>query len=165
MTLKRARVRFEGAMRFVASNEDGRSIVLDDRDGGGGPSPLEGLLGSLASCTAMDVISILVKKRQEVTGYEIDVVADQRDEYPKIFRRIDLVHELTGPALDEVAVRRAIFLSATKYCPVSAMLSAGPTEIHHRFRMRVVPPDAGEGAEIEDTVIVTGPYRSTEPVD
>jgi putative redox protein len=165
VTLKTARVRHEGALRFVAANDVGMSVVLDDRGGGAGPSPLEGMLGSLAACTAMDVISILVKKRQRVANYEIDVVADQRDDYPKIFRRIDLTHELEGPALDETAIRRAIFLSATKYCPVSAMLSAGPTELHHRFRMRLAPEDGGEGVEREDEVIVTGPYRSTEPVD
>ena len=159
MALKRALVTWGGAMRFTGSNDDGRTLVLDDRDGGGGPSPLQGMLMSLAACTAMDVISILVKKRQQVSAYEVEVEGDQREAYPRIFPRIDLVHVLTGP-LDETAVRRAIFLSATKYCPVSATISAGPTEMHHRFRLVRPGEDPHEGE-----VIVTGPYRSVDPVE
>jgi len=159
MTLKRALVTWNGAMRFTGSNDDGRTLVLDDRDGGGGPSPLQGMLMSLGACSAMDVISILTKKRQQVTSYAVEVEGDQREAYPRIFPRMSVTHVLSGPALDETAVRRAIFLSATKYCPVSATISAGPTEVHHRFR---IVRSGSEPAEGE--VIVTGPYRSMEPV-
>ena len=165
MMLKRALVTWNGAMRFTGSNDDGRTLVLDDRDGGGGPSPLQGLLMSLAGCSAMDVISILEKKRQRVTSYAVEVEGDQREAYPRIFPRMTITHVLEGPALDEVAVRRAIYLSATKYCPVSATISAGPTEIHHRFRIiRSAVPD-GEAREAEGEVVVTGPDRSVDPVE
>jgi len=163
--LKRALVTWNGAMRFTGSNEDGRTLVLDDREGGGGPSPLQGLLMSLGACSAMDVISILAKKRQQVTSYAVEVEGDQREAYPRIFPRMSVTHVLTGPALDETAVRRAIFLSATKYCPVSATISAGATEIHHRFRIiRSATADV-EARETEGEVIVTGPYRSVGPVE
>ena len=159
MALKRALVRWDGAMRFTGSNDDGRTLVLDDAEGGGGPSPLQGMLMALGACTAMDVISILVKKRQRVDAYRVDVEGDQREDYPRIFPRLDVVHVFEGP-LDETAVRRAIFLSATKYCPVSATISAGPTELHHRF----VITRPGE-EPVDGEVIVTGPYRSIDPVD
>ncbi|HET7726870.1 MAG TPA: OsmC family protein [Candidatus Limnocylindrales bacterium] len=163
--LKRALVTWNGAMRFTGSNDDGRTLVLDDRDGGGGPSPLQGLLMSLAGCSAMDVISILEKKRQRVTSYAVEVEGDQREAYPRIFPRMTVTHVLDGPKLDEVAVRRAIFLSATKYCPVSATISAGPTEIHHRFRITRGATADGEARELEGEVVVTGPYRSVDPVE
>jgi hypothetical protein len=66
------------------------------------------------------------------------------------------MHELSGPLVTEEALQRCIELSATKYCPVSAMLSAGATEIHHRYRIRRTGP---EPLEAEGEVIVTGPYR------
>jgi putative redox protein len=88
--------------------------------------------------------------------YEIHVTADQRDGYPQVFTRIDVVHELEGPAVEVAALRRCIELSATKYCPVSAMLSAGATEIHHRYHLiRTGPDPLDESGE----VLVTGPYR------
>ncbi len=83
----------------------------------------------------MDVVSILAKKRQAFERYEIHVRGDQRDGYPQVFTRIDVVHELEGPAVDVVALRRSIELSATKYCPVNAMLAAGATEIHHAYHL------------------------------
>jgi putative redox protein len=106
----------------------------------------------------MDVISILKKKRQVVTGYEVSVTADQRDAQPAIYTRADVVHLVEGPAVDEAAVRRAIELSATKYCSVGAMLSAGTVEIHHRYR--IVGP--GGADPIEGEVMVAGPHADDE---
>ena len=79
----------------------------------------------------------------------------QRDEYPQVYSEIVVTHELEGPGLSEAAVRRAIELSATKYCPVNAMIAAGATTVHHRYRIRTAaadPPNEGE-------VLSTGPYR------
>ena len=84
----------------------------------------------------MDVIGILAKKRQEISAYRIEVSGSQRDEYPQVYSEIVVTHDLEGPGLSEAAVRRAIELSATKYCPVSAMIAAGATTIHHRYRIR-----------------------------
>ena len=109
----------------------------------------------------MDIVSVLAKKRQVITTYEIDVRAEQRDEYPQVLTRIDITHILEGTVLLEAAVRRAIELSASKYCPVNAMLSAGATEVHHRFRMRCT---GAEPKEAEGEVMVTGPDRRPDIV-
>lgn len=152
MPVKSIRVTHAGAMRFDARNDLGHRLTMDDAEGGAGPSPIQTLLAALAGCAGMDVISILAKKRQEVSGYSIETTADQRDEYPRVFTRMDVVHVVEGPALDTTAVRRAIELSALKYCPVSAMLCAGTVELHHRYR--VLRPD---GTVDEGEVVVRGP--------
>ncbi len=143
-------------MRFVASTGTKRTLVYGDEAPTGELSPVETIVVSLAACSAMDVISIAVKKRQRIASYRVQVEASQRDEYPQILTRIDVVHEIEGPLVDEAAIRRAIELSATKYCPVNAMLSAGATEVHHGYRIRSTGP---ERFEAEGEVVVTGPYR------
>jgi len=131
--------------------------VLDDGAGNAGPRPVEMLLVGQAGCTAMDVMSILQKKRQVVTRYEVSVTAEQRDAQPAVYTRADVLHVVEGPALDEAAVRRAIELSATKYCSVAAMLSAGTVEMHHGYR--ILGRDGA--APIEGEVLVTA--AGTDP--
>ena len=126
---------------------------------GGTFSPMDALLAALGACTSMDVRSILAKKRLTIDRYVVRVVADQRDEHPRVYTRIDVSHELEGTGLDVSAVRRAIELSAGKYCPVSAMLAAGPTEIHHHYVLRETAPEPWEAA---GEVLVTGPNRPLE---
>jgi hypothetical protein len=74
----------------------------------------------------MDVAGILAKKRQDVTAYRIIVTGNQRDEYPQVYTDVVITHEVDGRGVSEAAVRRAIELSALKYCPVNAMLSPAP---------------------------------------
>ena len=113
----------EGARRqFVAEVGSGHTLVLDDAEGATGPKPIELALLALGGCTAFDVIGILRKKRQEVTGYEIELLAEQREEPPNYFTRVEIRHKLRG-AVDAGAVKRAIELSETKYCSVGAMIS------------------------------------------
>ncbi len=113
----------EGTRRqFVAESGSGHALVLDDAEGGTGPKPIELALLALGGCTAFDVISILRKKRQEVTGYEIELLAEQRGEPPNYFTHVEIRHKLRG-AVDPEAVKRAIELSETKYCSVGAMIS------------------------------------------
>ena len=159
MHIKTAELTFTSGMHFDAETGSGRRLAYDD-DPDGGIGPLESVLSALAACSAMDVISIALKKRQGVDRYLIHARAEQREEYPKIFTRVDLVHEVVGSAVDTAAIKRCIELSATKYCPVSAMLSSGATEIHHTYR--IVRPD--EPVE-EGLVLVTGPYRSVDPIE
>lgn len=143
-------------MAFHAEPSSGHPLDFDDRQSNTGGSPVETVLSALAACSAMDVVSILAKKRQAVTGYWVDVVGNQRDEYPQVYTEVFVTHEIEGRELSEAAIRRAIELSATKYCPVSAMISAGATTVHHRYRVR------SEGAvmyAVEGEVIATGPYR------
>ena len=152
----------EGGMRFVASTGTKRTLVYGDEAPTGELSPVETIVVSLAACSAMDVISIAVKKRQRISSYRVQVEASQRDEYPQILTRIDVIHEIEGPLVDEAAIRRAIELSATKYCPVNAMLSAGATEVHHGYRIRST---GSEPFEADGEVVVTGPYRRPDVIE
>jgi putative redox protein len=113
-------------MCFRAAGEDGIAVELDaplEHGGcGGGLRPLELLLIGLGGCTGMDVISILRKKRQDVTGYRIEVDGTRANQHPKVFTEIRGRHIVRGNNVSEEAVRRAIELSETKYCPAFAML-------------------------------------------
>ena len=159
MGIKTTQLTFTSGLHFEAETGSGRKFAYDD-DPAGGLGPIETVLSSLAACSAMDVISIALKKRQGLDRYVVHARAEQRDEYPMIFTRVDLTHEVAGPAVDTDAIKRCIELSATKYCPVSAMLSSGATEIHHAYR--IIRP--GQPVE-EGVVLVTGPYRSADPIE
>ncbi len=155
MAIKTAEVRHDGGMRFVARVGSGHDVVFDDRETDTAGGPTETIVAALAACTGMDVVSIMLKKRETVERYVIHARADQRTSYPQVFTRIDLVHEVVGPDVSEASVRRCVYLSATKYCPISAMLSSGATEIHHGYRIRNTGP---QPFEAEAEVIVTGPW-------
>ena len=148
-------------MRFVASTGTKRTIVYGDTIERAELSPVETIVVSLAACSAMDVVSIAAKKRQQVTSYRVHVEADQRDEYPQILTHVTVTHEVAGPVVEVAAIRRAIELSATKYCPVNAMLSAGATEVHHRYAVHNTGP---EPFDADGEVVVTGPYRRPDIV-
>jgi putative redox protein len=149
--------RNEGGMRFVITTGSGHDILVDDGERDSGARPTEALIASLAGCTGMDVGSLLTKKRQQVSSYRVEATAGQRETYPRVFTTIDLVHVVEGAGIDVVAVRRSIELSATKYCPISAMISAGPTAIHHRYR--IVDTAHEPPLVTEDEVLVTGPNQ------
>lgn len=159
--IRSATIQHEGGNRFVATTGSKRTIVYGEVVDSGELSPVETVAVSLAACSAMDVISIAIKKRQKISVYRVHVEAIQRDEYPQILTRAVVIHEVEGPAVDEAAIRRAIELSATKYCPVNAMLSAGDTEVHHRYRIRNTGP---EPFEAEGEVVVTGPFRRPDVI-
>lgn len=159
MSEKRAVARRDDRMRFTVTTGSGHQVVLDDGIGNAGARPIEMVLVGLAGCTAMDVISILEKKRQVVTAYAVDTLADERDEHPTIFTRVVVTHDIEGPDVSLDAVRRAIELSAWKYCPVSAMLCGGPVELHHRYRVT----SAESGAVAEGEVVVLGPRYEPPP--
>ena len=151
----------EGGNRFVATTGSKRTIVYGSEIERNELSPVETLAVNLAACSAMDVVGIAAKKRQQISAYRIHVEALQRDEYPQILTWVEVIHEVEGPLVEEAAIRRAIELSATKYCPVNAMLSAGATEVHHGYRVRNTGP---EPFEAEGEVVVTGPYRRPDVI-
>jgi putative redox protein len=122
---------------------------------------METIAAAIGGCSAMDVVSILDKKRQVYDTYRVEVRADQRAEYPQVFTRVDVTHIVEGTVVLEAAVRRAVELSAAKYCPVNAMISAGATEVHHHFRMRCT---GLEPRQAEGEVMVTGPNRRPDVV-
>lgn len=156
MADKNARIVLESdpngtGMRFDATGGRGIHFALDSSESDGGPTPAELIPVALAGCTAFDVISILRKKRQAVTRYEVTARGVQREDVqPAIFTLIEVTHIVEGD-VDVAAVRRAIELSATKYCSVGGTLATGATEIRHGFLLR--RPD---GTEESDVVVVEG---------
>jgi putative redox protein len=121
------RVKWNGKRRFVGWDDAGHGIVMDAKEqyggDGSGVRPVELVLYGLAGCTAMDVISILEKKRQRVTDVDLVVTGTPRtDDYPKIYTRIEVEYVVTGIGVKPEAVARAIELSEEKYCSVKGML-------------------------------------------
>ena len=160
-TIRSATLVHEGGNRFATTTETGRIFVWGDDHEQGELSPVETVTVALAACSAMDVISIALKKRQGIDRYAIHVRGEQRDEYPQVLTRVDVTHEVVGPTVDEAAIRRCIELSATKYCPVNAMLSSGATEVHHRY---VIENNGPAPFSAEGEVVITGPFRRPDIV-
>ncbi len=124
---KETRVVWKGDMSFESTGRKGARVAMDTTaDFGGhdeGFSPMELLLIALAGCTAMDVISILKKKRQDVVDFEIVTRGVRADEHPRVYTEIEIEFIVRGRNVDPQAVARAIELSETKYCSVSNMLN------------------------------------------
>lgn len=120
-----AKVTWKQRLTFSGTADSGFEVPLGAEAGVGGDEdgfrPMELIATGLAGCTAMDVISILQKKRQEVTAFEVQVHAERAQEHPKVFTRAVIDYHVTGRGVDEAAVLRAIELSATRYCPAQAM--------------------------------------------
>ncbi|NDJ84441.1 MAG: OsmC family protein [Chloroflexi bacterium] len=136
-----AKIAWKESMTFDAVSDEKThlnfplsSSHFDEAEGDKGLSPMGLVLVGLAGCTGMDVVSILRKKRQEISFFEIEVEGDQDDSHPRVYRNVTIVYRIAGPDLDEQAVARAIELSMTKYCPVSGMLRE-VGEINYRYEM------------------------------
>ncbi len=125
-------------MTFFGTADSGYTIQMDaDPSVGGDDSgfrPMELLLTGLGGCTAMDVISILRKKRQDVTGFEVKLDARRAKDHPHVFTHITVHYVVRGRNVDPKAIARAIELSETKYCPAQAMLDKVAT-IDHTFEV------------------------------
>lgn len=126
---KTATIHFAENDFFIGITPSGHAQTIEtDSQRGSAATPMELLLLALGSCTGVDVISILKKKRQHVTDYRIEVSGERRDEFPKSFTRLFVKHIVRGRGIAEPAVARAIELSETKYCSVAATLR-GSAEI------------------------------------
>ena len=123
----KAKVNWKGKLSFTGSADTGFEVPLGANPKVGGDNdgfrPLELMAVSLAGCTAMDVISILQKKRQEITDFRVEVDAEQTDQHPKVITDAVIEYHVTGQDIAEKAVVRAIELSATRYCPAQSMLA------------------------------------------
>lgn len=121
-----AKVIWNGRMSFDGSAGSGFHLPLGTKPESGGDNdgfrPLELLLVGLAGCTAMDVISILQKKRQDVTRFEVSVTGERADDHPMVFKTIEVEYIIAGNDVQRDVVERAVELSETKYCSASAML-------------------------------------------
>jgi putative redox protein len=133
-----AQATLEEGMLFVAESGSGLHVTLDADEHGGGQNagfrPMELLLAGLAGCTGMDVISILRKKRQLVTAYEVHVTGRRAEENPMVFVEISVEHVVTGHHLQAEAVARAIQLSEERYCGAGAMLGK-VARLTHTYRI------------------------------
>jgi putative redox protein len=155
VSTKTATLNLVGEMRFEARVGSGHTVVMDNGEGDSGARPSELVGVALGGCTAMDVISILRKKRQPVTAYEVRVTGLQEEGHPHNFTRFDVVHVVDGEGIDPEAVRRAIELSATRYCAVGSTLSSGELEVCHHYLIRTPGTE-----DVTATVLVMGPNTS-----
>ncbi len=133
-----AKVTWKGRLSFTGTADTGFTVPLGSDPGVGGDNdgfgPLELMAVSLSGCTAMDVISILRKKKQDVTAFEVRTHADQAGEHPHVFTHVLVKYIVTGHEVSPAAVERAIELSTTKYCPAMAMLSK-VVQIDHEYQI------------------------------
>jgi putative redox protein len=109
--------------QFVGVTGSGHCVNFDEAAAGTAPSPMETVALALAACSAFDVVTILRKKRQEVSAYEVRVEAEQRVGPPAVYSGVRLLHIVRGHNLDPQAVAQAVELSREKYCSVGAMLA------------------------------------------
>jgi putative redox protein len=120
----KATVHFAGNDFFLAISPSGHAITLDmNHDRASAPTPMELLLVALGSCTGVDVVSILRKKREKVTDYKVEVRGERRDEHPRSYKRMQVHHIVSGHDISQKSVAEAIELSESKYCSVAATLS------------------------------------------
>jgi len=136
----KAKVHWDGDAKFVGDSETGHTITMDGPpDHGGknqGPRPMEMLLLGLGGCTSFDVMSILKKSRQKVTDCSAEISAERADEVPAVFTKIQIHFVVKGDNLKESLVKRAVSLSAEKYCSASIMLEKGGVEITHSYEIQ-----------------------------
>ncbi len=135
----KATVQYAGDDFFIGTSPSGHAQTIDSKsDRKSAPSPLEMLLVSVAACTAVDVVSIMEKKRQNVTDYKVEITGERREEHPRAFTKMHIHHIVYGHDISEHALAQAIELSDTKYCSVAATVR--PTvEITTSYEIIEVP--------------------------
>lgn len=148
-----AKVSWEKDLIFTGMADSGYPVKLDSNSSPEtGVGPVELVAIALAGCTAMDVISILTKKKAKVTGFDVKVHAKRATDYPKVISEAALEYVVTGQGIDEASVLRAIDLSVKKYCPVHAMLEkAFPIDLQYSIH-----EDEGGGKQ---RLVKQGTYR------
>jgi len=120
--METASIKWVGDQKFLGTGASGHSVTFDsDRDSNKAPGPMEMLLLALGACTATDMVTILVKKRQKVESLEVVCSGERAAEPPRVWTRLEVVFRLRG-AVEEAAVKHAMDLTAEKYCSVAAML-------------------------------------------
>ncbi|MDI6767931.1 MAG: OsmC family protein [Bacteroidota bacterium] len=138
MAKKQAIIKQVQGITLIAKSETNHWVVMDgsDKFGGNlaGSSPKELLMFALGGCTAMDVIPILAKRKAPIENVEVNVSGNVREEHPQIFTELHVEYVFYGNGINKEDVERAIELSTTKYCAVSAMLKPG-VNITHSYRI------------------------------
>lgn len=126
----KAQVEWVGKELFLGTSESGHTLMIDANGGNLAPSPLENVLMSLGGCSSVDVVSILQKARQSISGCTVEINSTRVDTVPKLFSDIHLHFVITGKDIKEKHVERAVSLSADKYCSVALMLNGNVTITH-----------------------------------
>jgi putative redox protein len=143
----KARVQWLDGRAFVGESGSGHAVVMDGAPEAGGRNigvrPMEMLLLGLGGCTAFDVVMILERMREKVTGLDIAMEGERATEDPKVFTHVKLIYKITGRGLKPANVERAVNLSAEKYCSASAMFGKTAT-IEHSFE--IIEEGAASGA-------------------
>jgi putative redox protein len=134
----KARVQWLDGRAFVGESGSGHAVVMDGAPESGGRNigvrPMEMLLMGLGGCTAFDIVMILERMREKVTGLDIELEAERAAEDPKVFTHVKLIYKVTGRKLKPANVERAVNLSAEKYCSASIMIGKSAT-IEHSFEV------------------------------
>ncbi|MFC4655635.1 MULTISPECIES: OsmC family protein [Rheinheimera] len=131
-----AKVKWTGDETFIGRSASGHNVVFDaNKEDSAAPSPMEMVLMAAGTCSSVDVVSILKKARQQVTGCEVTLTGERVDTVPRVFSKIHLHFEVTGFDVSEKHVERAVNLSAEKYCSVSIMLSKA-VDVTHSFSVK-----------------------------
>jgi putative redox protein len=135
----KAKVTWVNKVKFLGQSGTGHSVLMEGPEESGGENigvrPMEMLLIGVGGCSSYDVMSILQKSRQQVTGCEAELSAVRADAIPAVFEKIHLHFRVTGKDLSEKQVERAVSLSAEKYCSATIMLQKGGVEITHDFEI------------------------------
>lgn len=126
----KANVKWIGDELFLGTSDSGHTLLMDANGGNLAPSPLENVLMSLGGCSSVDVVTILQKARQDVSGCMVEISGTRVDTVPKLFSEIHLHFVITGSDIKEKHVERAVSLSADKYCSVALMLNGNVTITH-----------------------------------
>ncbi|KLN97553.1 OsmC family protein [Moellerella wisconsensis] len=130
-----ARVKWVEGLSFLGESASGHQLMMDGNSGDKAPSPMEMVLMAVGGCSAIDVVSILKKGRNEVTDCEVKLTSERREEIPRYFTYINLHFIVSGNDLNDKMVERAVKLSADKYCSVSMMLEKA-VKVTHSFEIR-----------------------------
>ena len=132
--METASIKWLGDEKFLGTGASGHLVPFDsDRDSNKAPGPMEMLLLALGACTATDMVTILVKKRQKVESLEVVCSGERAAEPPRVWTQIEVVFRLRG-TVEEAALKRAMDLTAEKYCSVAAMLRK-TAEISWRYEL------------------------------
>ncbi len=132
----KAQVKWIDQERFLGLTDSNNSVVMDaDKNAKSAPSPMEMILMGIGGCSSVDVVSILQKARQNVVDCHVDIQSERADAVPAVFTKIHLNFVVKGSNIKENQVKRAVELSADKYCSVALMLGKGGVEITHSYEI------------------------------
>jgi len=135
----KATVRWVDNAMFLGESGSGHTVVMDGPEANGGRNvgirPMEMLLIGAGGCSSFDVVSILKKSRQDVSGCDVEIMATRADTVPAVFETLNLHFRISGTGLSEKQVERAVSLSAEKYCSATIMLANGGVNVSHSFEI------------------------------